>query len=132
MKRFLEVTRSILWDFVFEVLYFIKTNIRYFGYALNVFVPYFMYYLGMWSFDSRGIYTIGGEAFIPIIVIIVSSYLRSFANKIGKGSSIPVPVKRFTECNEDSGEVTVNKDRLPEMLLYVADLEDWLSKKGFL
>jgi hypothetical protein len=86
----------------------------------------------MWSFDSRGIYTFGGEIFIPIVVLAISSFLKSFANKIGKGSTVPIPAKRFTTYDEESGEVSIEKKRLQEMLLYMADLEDWLSKKGML
>jgi hypothetical protein len=91
-----------------------------------------MFYLGMWSFDSRGIYTFGGEIFIPIVALAISSFLKSFANKIGKGSTVPIPAKRFTTYDEESGEVSIEKKRLQEMLLYMADLEDWLSKKGML
>lgn len=132
MKRFLYVSKSILMDFKYEVIYFIKSNLRYFSQALDLIVSYVMFYLGMWSFDSRGIYTFGGEIFIPIVVLAISSFLKSFANKIGKGSTVPIPAKRFTTYDEESGEVSIEKKRLQEMLLYMADLEDWLSKKGML
>lgn len=132
MKRFLYVSKSILMDFKYEAIYFIKSNLRYFSQALDLIVSYIMLYLGMWSFDSRGIYTFGGEIFIPIVVLAISSFLKSFANKIGKGSTVPIPAKRFTTYDEESGEVSIEKKRLQEMLLYMADLEDWLSKKGML
>lgn len=132
MKRFLYVSKSILMDFKYEAIYFIKSNLRYFSQALDLIVSYIMFYLGMRSFDSRGIYTFGGEIFIPIVVLAISSFLKSFANKIGKGSTVPIPAKRFTTYDEESGEVSIEKKRLQEMLLYMADLEDWLSKKGML
>lgn len=132
MRKFLNVAKSILMDFRYEVIYFIKSNLRYFSRALDLIVPYIMYCLGMWSFNSRGTYTFGGEVFIPIVIMFVSYFCESFANKIGKGSTLPVPAKRFTMCDEESGEVTVDRRRLQEMLLYMADLEDWLSKKGML
>lgn len=132
MKRFLYVSKSILMDFKYEVIYFIKSNLRYFSQALDLIVPYIMYYLGMWSFNSRGTYTFGGEVFIPIVIMFASYFCKSFANKTGKGSTIPIPAKRFTIYDEESGEVSIEKKRLQEMLLYMADLEDWLNKKGML
>ena len=62
---------------------------------------------------------------------ITSNLLRSYANKIGKGTTIPVPDKRFTEV-DDYGEVSIPNNRIQELILYLADLEDWLERKGLL
>ena len=75
--------------------------------------------------------TVGLEILIPIVFIILIFYLKSTANKLGKGTTIPIPDKRFTKIDDD-GEVTIENKRIQELILYVADLEDWLERKGLL
>ena len=57
--------------------------------------------------------------------------MKAIGNRAGKGASIPMPSKRFTEVDGD-GEVTVEQSRLTELILYTADLEDWFAKRGML
>mgnify|MGYP007121554781 CR=1 FL=1 len=64
------------------------------------------------------------------ILIRIVSFLLKEASPIKDG--IPIPEKRFTEVDKDSGLVTVERDRLQEMLLYMADLEDTIERKGML
>ena len=45
-------------------------------------------------------------------------------------TGFPVPVKRFTSESGD-GEVSIEKNRLQEMILYVSEVEDWLESSGF-
>lgn len=61
------------------------------------------------------------------ICFITSKYLKY--NEV-EDTGFPVPVKRFTSEFED-GEVSVEKSRLQEMILYVSEVEDWLESSGF-
>lgn len=61
------------------------------------------------------------------VCFITSKYLKY--NKV-EDTGFPVPVKRFTSESED-GEVSIEKNRLQEMILYVSEVEDWLESSGF-
>ena len=116
---------------VYAVRYFVQINMRYFATIIAIVLPYAMYVIGQRVALDRGKFAIGSEVLIPVLVTIVVHYLREVANRNNKGARIPVPRKRFTEVSDD-GEVTVERNRLQELLLYVADLEDWLHSKGML
>ena len=59
--------------------------------------------------------------------LLLSKYLKySEAEDTG----FPVPSKRFTSESRD-GEVSIEKNRLQEMILYVSEVEDWLESSGF-
>lgn len=61
------------------------------------------------------------------VCFITSKYLKySEVEDI----SFPVPPKRFTSESGD-GEVSIEKNRLQEMILYVSEVEDWLESSGF-
>lgn len=62
-----------------------------------------------------------------VICFITSKYLK-YSEVEDKG--FPVPVKRFTSESRD-GEVSIEKNRLQEMILYVSEVEDWLESSGF-
>lgn len=127
MRVFVE----LISDFVNGVSYFIKDNLRNLATLLNIFLPYIMYFLGQYVFNQRNKIAVGTEILIPIGFAIIIYLIRSYANKIGKGTTIPLPVKRFTQV-DDNEEVTVEYNRLQELILYTADLEDWLQRKGLL
>lgn len=131
MKRFLQIVGEIASDAFAAIVYFIGSNLRNFANVLNIACPYVMYVVGQYAFDCRGEFQVGGELFIPLVFAVVIYVIRQFANKIGKGTTIPLPQKRFTSVDDD-GEVSVNHDRLQEMILYVADIEDWLERHGLL
>lgn len=131
MKRFIRLTLEIIVDVLYAVGYFVKNNLTNFASILSLALPFVMYFVGQSVATSRNEIAVGSEIFIPILVCIVVYYLRSMANKLGKGYNIPTPDKRFTEVDED-GEVSVRNDRVQELILYLADLEDWLERKGLL
>lgn len=131
MSKFFNVLYDATVDALATIVAFILNNLLNFARILNTILPYLMYFIGMWAMDQRGRYTIDLELIIPIVFTIVIYYLKSSANKIGKGITVPIPTKRFTEV-DDEGEVSIEHDRLQELLLYVADLEDWLERKGIL
>lgn len=63
------------------------------------------------------------------IIRIVAFCLKQVSPTV---DGIPVPNERFTVVDEDNDMVSIDNDRLQEMLLYVADLEDTLERKGVL
>lgn len=131
MMRFLQIVGEIVSEAIAGVLLFIGNNLRNIANILNIVCPYVMYLLGQYAFGSRGEFNVGAELFIPLVFAVVIYLTRQFANKIGKGTTIPVPQKRFTSVDED-GEVSVNQNRLQELILYTADVEDWLERRGLL
>lgn len=131
MKKFFSIMGTIIVDIVRAADYFITNNLRNFARILNFVLPYLMYIVGQNACETRGYLDVGGELFIPIVFCIMIYMLRSYANKTGKGTTIPVPNKRFTEVDDD-GEVSVPNNRIQELILYLADLEDWFERKGLL
>ena len=109
----------------------ISSNLRNFAWMLEALSPYLMYLIANYNITVRRRFAVGSEILIPVIIMIIVYYLRSFSNKLGKGSTVPVPKERFTEIDED-GEVSVRNDRVQELILYLADLEDWMERKGML
>lgn len=104
-------------------------NVSYFlGTFIELALPYAMLFLGEFLREERGKLAIGGEVFLPMVFLVIVYIFHSIGNKANKGSAVPVPRKRFTEVKDD-GEVTAEYARMEEMLLYMADLEDYLERK---
>lgn len=116
---------EIFLDAIYGIGYFIKRNLRTLANIIDIACPYLMYLLG---FNSNELEKV---IFIPVLVIFIVYFLRSLANKLGTGDIVPIPVKRFTIESED-GEVSIENNRIQEMILYLADLEDYLERKGFM
>lgn len=131
MKKFLRILIEITLEALYSVGYFIKSNLRNFATILNIALPYVMYFIGQYVATDRDKIAVGGELFVPILFIILIFYFKSTANKLGKGTTIPLPDKRFTKVDDD-GEVSIENKRVQELILYLADLEDWLERKGLL
>lgn len=131
MGKLFKLVGEITIDAIGNIIYFIQNNLVTFANILNTILPYVMYFLGQNLAIERKDIAVGGEIFIPTLFVIVIYYLKSSANKIGKGITIPIPERRFTEVDED-GEVSVENKRIQELLLYVADLEDWMYRKGLI
>lgn len=127
----MNVLKELVFDFFRTIKYFIESNLRMFASLLNIMLPYIMYFIGQYIFNNRKEFAVGSEILIPLLFCIVIYFIRSYANKIGKGITIPVPNKRFTEV-DDNDEVSIEHSRIQELILYTADLEDWLERKGLL
>lgn len=123
----INIILEITIDIIREVRYWFDNNIRNLPTLLNIILPYLMYFLGV-KIKTRYLCLV---LIIPVIVYLISYYSKSYANKINKGSAIPVPSKRFTQ-EDEFGEVSIDQDRISELILYMADLEDFLSRKGLL
>lgn len=129
---FVRITVDIIYEVYYEILDVIGGNLRNLSIIMRTGLPYLMWYIGADLYEQRGRFAVGGEIFIPLIVFILTYYIRQYANRIGKGERVPVPEKRFTEPGEEDGEYTVEQKRLEEMIIYMSKLEDWLQRKGML
>ena len=125
MVRILNILLDVTKDAFRNVWYFIENNLMNFAKLLNFVLPFGMYFIGKYI-DSTLI-----GIWVPIAFFVMIYYLKSTANMIGKGITIPIPDERFTEVDDD-GEVSIKHERLQELLLYTADLEDWLERKGLI
>lgn len=127
--------RNIFIEVIFDAFYafadFVKNNLLMFSNALNLIVPYMTYFIGQYVAFERKEIAVGGEIFVPLIFLIIIYYMKCIANKLGKGTTVPIPDRRFTHVDED-GEVSIENKRIQELILYLADLEDWLERKGLL
>ena len=119
------ILKSIIQDSILQAKNYLDDHIFSFADALSLFLPFLMFFIG-----SYGVTWLGCELLIPVFAFVLIHLMRQYANKIGKGIAIPLPMERFTECQGD-GEVNVQYARLQEMILYMADLEDWLKRNGF-
>ena len=129
MRKFFRITMEIASDAIYGALYFVENQLYNFSNIIYFLLPYVMLFTGEYTYKFRNKYAVGGEVFLPLFALFIIWLLRSYANRLGKGVDIPVPEKRFTSVNDD-GEVSVSRDRINELLLYTADLEDWLERKG--
>lgn len=132
MKKIGRMFIEILYDMIFAVGYFIENNLKNFATLLSIMLPFVMLLIGQVVALKRGSFAIGSEILIPPFIGVIIYFIRSFANKLGKGITVPIPKKRFTEVDNETGEVNILNDRVQELILYVADLEDWLQRKGLL
>jgi len=130
-KRFVKILRAVIGEMLSVVVYVLSISIYPISKLLIIALPYLMLFIGVEMYKVRGYFAIGGELFIPIVVFLISWFLKSFADKIGKGEAPPVPSERFTTEDGD-GEVSCEYSRMQEMLLFVNDYEKWLERKGLL
>lgn len=117
--------KAILKSLASEIVYFFKINLRYISYVLILVLPYAMYFLGLNDVKT------GIELVIPICCLILSYCIKEAADRSNVGNRIPTPKERFSKVDE-FGEVQIENSRLEELILYVADLEDWLERKGLI
>lgn len=129
--KMLKTIGSITYELLRIIRYAIVSSVYNVGVIVSMVCPYVMYVLGQYVALERGEIAFGAELFFPVVLGIISYYMKAIGNRAGKGASIPMPSKRFTEVDGD-GEVTVEQARLTELILYTADLEDWFAKKGML
>lgn len=128
----IRLVSEIITDAYNNIKYYILKNLVNFSNILSyLIIPYLMYVIGQLLAIDRGYIAVGSEILIPAIAIVIAYFFRSAANKKGKGITVPIPNKRFTQVDDD-GEVSIENNRLEELILYTADLEDWLERKGLL
>lgn len=133
IERTFSKNMSVMWEsFLWKFKDVIANWIANAGNVLLVSGPFVMLLVGEFVFAERGYWAIGGEVILPFVFVIVGFALKSYARVSGKDrSDIPVPYRRFTNVDYNSGQVDVEYDRAQEMILYMADLEDWFDRNGY-
>lgn len=126
--KVLKGLKEIISDAWYGLLYFVQNNLYNFGVLVSISSPYLMLYIGNYVYQVRGKHAIGGEIFVPVILGIISSLCKRVANKLNKGYEVPVYTRRFT--SENDGEVTVKQEEVQEIILYLADVENYIERKG--
>lgn len=115
-------------DAIDSIISFFESNLLNIANLLNIMLPFVMFYLGYMFSSEHAEVVILLAISIPAITGALIYMFRGVANKIGKGTTMPMPEKRFTSV-DDFGEASVDVDRVQELILYVADLEDWIERK---
>lgn len=131
MNKILKAIIDVTVDAFHSFAYFIKINLINFANVISATFPLVAYFIGQYVSLSRNEINVGGELFLILAVPVVVFFIKGIANKLGAGYDVPVPEERFTKVNDD-GEVTMEQRRIQELLLYMADLEDWMEKRGLL
>lgn len=111
--------------------FFVKTNTYNAAVLINnVVCPFLMLYIGQYVCSKRGYMTAGAEILVPLFVLLMTMFMKRYA-RLTKSvkTKLPVPDKRFTVVEED-GEVFVKQEEIQEIILYLADLEDYLERTG--
>lgn len=129
--KLIRTVGAITYEAWCAVKYAIVYNVYNAAAIVSAALPYAMYAMGQSMALERGYFHFGAEIVVPILVGLVTYYAKEISNRSGKGKTVPMPARRFTTVDDD-GEVTVDQARLHEMILYVADLEDWFAKRGML
>lgn len=132
-KRTFGQNVSIMWsNFIWKFQGNVADCMSSIGNMLFVSGPFVMLLVGEYVYANRGYWAVGGEVLLPFIIVVAGLVLKSYARVSGTDhSDIPVPYDRFTEVDYDSGQVDVETKRLQEMILYMADLEDWFARNGY-
>ena len=126
-----EILKSVIMEMLNILKYILSTSIYPMSKILMFILPYLMLLVGMTIYKDIGLDMKIAILILPILISMFSYFLKSVANKIGKGELPPIPNERFTSEDGD-GEVSCEYDRLQEMLLFVNDYEEWLERKGYL
>lgn len=131
-RTFGQNVSMMLSNFIWKFQDVIANGVSGIGNALLVSGPFVMFLVGEYVYADRGYWAVGGEVILPFVFVIAGFALKSYARVSGTDhSDIPVPYRRFTKVDYNSGQVDVEYDRVQEMILYMADLEDWFDRNGY-
>ena len=109
---------------------FFKRNMDAIANIVLALCPFAFFMLGQYTYADRGYYAVGGEVVLYIAVPAVAFFVKAMAREQWKPLYIPVPAKRFTHYEGD-GEYTMEQARISELVLYMAELEDWFEDEGY-
>lgn len=119
--KLINILGTIGYEMIVDFFRMIKNGVPKISAAIKIALPFMMYYYG--RYESKNWHCL----LLPLIAWFVCAVFDRFAEKTGNGKNIPVPTKRFTEEGSD-GEVSIEQDRLQEMILYVNDVENYLER----
>lgn len=130
MKNIFSIVGEAVYEIGCGIRYFFEVNLYNFGLIIEIAAPYIMYYLSAQLTLLRGKLAVGGEVFLPLVLMIFASFIKKCANKKGKGYRLPINRKRFTS-EDEWGEVTISEDDIQEIILYLNDVENYIEKRGW-
>lgn len=125
----LNIVEEVIFEFLVKTKNFITRNVRNFAIVIDIILPFLMLVIGEYVYSVRNDFLVGSELAIPIILIIISSVLKSIYTKLGNDDSFPVPYERFTHIDSE-GVIISDKARYVDMVLYVSQVEDYLERHG--
>lgn len=112
--------------FINTVRFFVKHGIRPISFVCFFIAPFVTLYtygvLG-WSNSSVIWSTIG--------VLVFGFILSVLSDIINVGNDVPIPPRRFTIESEQDG-VSIKREDIQEIILYLDELENWLERKGLM
>lgn len=129
IKDIFSCLRGIVVNAALCVKLTIEKNLYSLGEILEIAIPYIMFMLIGDLVEVRGKFAIGGEIFLPVILLITSRIMKEIANKKGKGKEVPIARKRFTEENEN-GIIEIKESDIQEIIIYLADVENYIERRG--
>lgn len=121
-----KVLFGVVKESIFSLAFYLKNGLSFIGTLIQILIPYLiLLYLDVKPVQNPFLFV------VPIILYYVSyvlkkTYLTYFNRTV---DNIPIPTKRYTKEDED-GTITVNKEEVQDMLLYLCDLENELIKLG--
>lgn len=123
---------EVIGELFYEVRYYTKRLVSTLPLLIIVATPYLMFMAGEIVGDEQGTGVISSWVFTPIALYILAYLIDKVVRKAhNKTTSCPIPTKRFTEESED-GEINIDTNRLQELIVYMADLENWFERKGLM
>lgn len=123
---------TMIENFEWHVKKFFSNGANKISNILIIVTPFLMLAIGEYVYSTRGEFLIGGEIIICIFLVVFTLCLKAYSNvSKNSGKNIPVPYERFTNVDCENGKVDVEQKRIQEMILYMADLEDWFDRNGY-
>ncbi len=131
MIKLLRLVLQITSELLYDMYYWLKLNLGNIARIVTMLFPFLTYWLG-YKDKTYNLPMFDIQAILGIVSIYtIVYYLYKAHNKVNKGTTMPIPKKRFTEKSE-YGEVSIENDRIEELILYLGELEDWMERKRYL
>lgn len=102
---------------------FARYNARFLAGFVVALIPVMFYVLGYFRIS-----VVVATATAATVILLVW-ILRKYATIHNRSDGIPKPPIRFTTVLPD-GSVSMDTARVQEMMVFVADYEDWLERSG--
>ncbi|WP_291632255.1 hypothetical protein [Clostridium sp.] len=119
---------EILKQWITEFVYSLKCNLGIIFRIFSVINIYFGIYLAIRAYQFRGSFQLGFELLIPMLVYILIAFYKKKLRQYNFGVEIPIPRKRYTTKTDTL--IQINEEDLKEIILYLANVEDYLRDNG--
>ena len=117
---------DIVIEIMMAIMFVIKSNLYSALIIIELISP--MIIVGLAKRLDEDVFSL--RMFLVWLIIFLAIYiLKRLMNKQNCGYDFPIPRKRFTKV-DDFGECSISNDDIQEVILYLADVEDYLEKIG--